>query len=1232
MQLEHMEVSLLGEGSRQIVGPLSSGLNAIVAPRGSGKSRLVRWLRQMTCDIYGPNYVPTPGIGIDLQGSVELRNLGYPLRFSRDLSGRVVSSSPTVDRYTPARHNPAHFGHNDQRSGPNGYVGNSGHHEVRELTARQRQAFALLADVSESVDSEVALDEVARRLGLENTIDSVRGNDRELLVARERDLLTRLDLLQRSALTREQLVERRKDLEHQLSEICQYLSRQYNAAPLDRHRMLDRVAAIEADLQGAESETQHIDREIAKIKAELRLAEIGSQAIDLEPSYRQQLQQLEDRLSRWRKTLRDLKAHRESIEQDQTQVQLDQQMGTQLSGHLHADPRAYMRSLEAQIHHARKQLDELVNQYWPGYVRSTAESVNTPARGVDPRPIDIRAINPATLPGGYQVQRDSQGRAHISYDKTTGAVDTSRLPDMLRAMQRDLHDVCHQLSRQEAATAAEALKTQSQQLRRCETELLLSVEKLIEERGLLLRKIADRYALTSDQISLTFGDWCQCIDHPHLYDWLVKDEAPAKQTCEVDGQLRMNLQESLIRLQSQRREAALRAEECRRQLRDANRLPVSSPLQDTDNRQAQEAELLRELDSVINQLGDWDSRDRIVAELDEVRRLLAKTPLVQLTSSEYRQTVDRNIVGLSGSFYLQPPLAQPEFYTSRQYDTVNGVVSELPIYRQQYQVPNAIVRTAQRLSIAQLLANRGEPIPVILDETLDGLDVQRQHAAIAHLALAANRLQVIVLTGDDHLADLIGQHSGTVIALRTTAIPVVPDLDVNRHLAAVANEHETDKWFRPVVEPLAARPGSAYYLSDRSSIDAHPSINAEVAAGCRACRITSIGQLQDVDADWLSDQLGIEGVDGNRIRNWQAAADLLCSVRNLRPFDARVLVGAGIRSANQLSHMHPSQLVDRVERFFETDIGRRILRSGNRFENSRIHNWISAARSTADQYARNGYRSRSSSAGNYAADYDSDRDLDGFSHSDNDQLDVAPRNQRSKREAFSQPQGGNDLRSNSGRPGSRPTRRSQRTPFDQAGESPDVDLDSSRSEPKRQDPNQLQLNGRESRSDKTYPNIVGSSRATAAGNGARSAAKFYLELSSPIVDAPSIGERLAERLMACNIRTVADLLGHNAESLAQELGSRRINVDIVRTWQDQARLVCRIPFIRGHDAQMLVACGITSPEALLNMKAESVLAKVLGFAQSSDGQRVLRGSKEPDLAEVQDWLKWARQCRNLNAA
>jgi len=85
-------------------------------------------------------------------------------------------------------------------------------------------------------------------------------------------------------------------------------------------------------------------------------------------------------------------------------------------------------------------------------------------------------------------------------------------------------------------------------------------------------------------------------------------------------------------------------------------------------------------------------------------------------------------------------------------------------------------------------------------------------------------------------------------------------------------------------------------------------------------------------------------------------------------------------------------------------------------------------------------------------------------------------------------------------------------------------------------------------------------------------------------------------------------------------------------WQNQATLVCRVPNLRGHDAQQLVATGVTTAEQLASSNITSLVNKVATFASSKAGQRVLRGAAGADEAEVRDWIQWATSSRTLRAA
>ena len=168
-------------------------------------------------------------------------------------------------------------------------------------------------------------------------------------------------------------------------------------------------------------------------------------------------------------------------------------------------------------------------------------------------------------------------------------------------------------------------------------------------------------------------------------------------------------------------------------------------------------------------------------------------------------------------------------------------------------------------------------------------------------------------------------------------------------------------------------------------------------------------------------------------------------------------------------------------------------------------------------------------------------------------------------------------------------------------------------------------NGKTKRTQKT-------TKRSTSKNGAARKWRFYLETTSGVVDAPSIGPKTAERVNRAGVRTVAELLAADAEALAVSIDNPRITAETIVAWQHQAGLVCRIPQLRGHDAQVLVACGFTTPEEIAAMKPAELLEFVEPFCASSEGEKVLRGNKKPDLAEVTDWITWAQHCRMLGAA
>ncbi|MEM8671867.1 MAG: DUF4332 domain-containing protein [Planctomycetota bacterium] len=415
-----------------------------------------------------------------------------------------------------------------------------------------------------------------------------------------------------------------------------------------------------------------------------------------------------------------------------------------------------------------------------------------------------------------------------------------------------------------------------------------------------------------------------------------------------------------------------------------------------------------------------------------------------------------------------------------------------------------------------------------------------------------------------------------------------------------------------------AKPQSPFLLSVDSPIDQAPSIDAVAAARLRGLKVTHVTHLMQQDANRLADALGMATVSAATVRQWQAESRLCCRVPQLRNFDARILVGCGITTPAQLASIHPTDLLHEVEAFLTTEQGQRILRSGSSQELSRITTWIATANSGSDaditlngEVVRRSHQSTSTASASHRTYRDGSSSGEHRRETDSS----TGRRQRTRRD--SRRRDGQSVPSNSERSSKRRSRRSSSARTRHTGSRRRQSLD----------------RGSEHRFTTVEPEIqpardvVQYEEATVETTW-----RFYLERQSPVEDAPSIGSRMAERLAEVGIVTVNDLLESDPGSVAEALELKRVDTDTVVQWQQQATLVCCVPMLRGHDAQLLVAAEVTSPEELTECNAEDLFALVDPISQSSQGKRILRGGKQPDLAEVTDWISFAQHTRELKAA
>ena len=144
--------------------------------------------------------------------------------------------------------------------------------------------------------------------------------------------------------------------------------------------------------------------------------------------------------------------------------------------------------------------------------------------------------------------------------------------------------------------------------------------------------------------------------------------------------------------------------------------------------------------------------------------------------------------------------------------------------------------------------------------------------------------------------------------------------------------------------------------------------------------------------------------------------------------------------------------------------------------------------------------------------------------------------------------------------------------------------------------------------------------------------RFYLELDAPIVDAPSIGPKTAQVLEQAGITHVRSFLERSPEELVSRLEPGTFSVDMLRVWQHQARLMCQVPGLRGHDVQLLVACGVTTPEQLAQADSARLSERANQFVATPAAKRLMRNPQPPELEEVREWISWAAHSRSLRAA
>ena len=837
--------------------------------------------------------------------------------------------------------------------------------------------------------------------------------------------------------------------------------------------------------------------------------------------------------------------------------------------------------------------------------------------------------------GEYTEGRDTAqfDRARDCVQELKAAIETlnSQRPQNegdshLLQLRDRVFDLCREMGRQEITQYRELLSAEIRQLKRCRAESSRQLKLLRRRRQFLV-----------DNFGVADSEWRRQAVTSFCSD-AARHSYPAAQTTDITRD-----SELLEQLQVQREKLRLRRDDLVAKRRAILETIERARAEFGNAKSSRRDEIQLELNFLDQELSEAGRR---------LQAAVATEAMLNELLEQYRKKRHSRIL-LEASEYLSRLTAQAYDWISidRSARTLNvrGLEDEVKPLSALSRGNRDQVALSLRLALANAYRREGNELPLVFDDVFLTADDDRSKAAVNLLRdYCENGQQIIFFTCREQISNLFRSMQ---VSVRELGQPVVAARPVQAPEATpkqriVRDPVELPREPEPVKEPVVAQTlvppqvpketgwepteNWIFHLEMESPISDLQGLSADDSAELQAIGVTSIEDLLTLVPDAAAIRLSHTGITPDQLRRWQARALLTCRTPMLRQRDSELLVECGIDSAEELAGLHPEDLRGIVERFLSTIEGRRFVRDDNPYDLQTCINWIRWSR-----HARNLWDSRENSRlpEQQRADRRSmpapTRRL--ISASERSSVDGSPGeftvNALDATSGVSAGASRTLSRSGSSSSGSASSGTSSRTRTSSS---------SKRSTKSSSNRSRSRTRGeRTSRSNRTRSSTQrerGERNRTESSEHDDAGWKFYLDRSRDVEDAPSIGPKTAERLEVAGIITVGDLLEADPESVAETVNNRRITPERIREWQQQAELVCRIPQIRGHDAQILVACEYFDPDEIGMMQPNDLFAVVQPFVETTEGERIIRNGKKPDLEEVSDWIRWAQHARSLRAA
>lgn len=783
--------------------------------------------------------------------------------------------------------------------------------------------------------------------------------------------------------------------------------------------------------------------------------------------------------------------------------------------------------------------------------------------------------------------------------KGVSIVEAERHPDadVLRQLRSEIAALCQYFGHHERTTSKHIESLQALAAERTLADAS-QMERLLEEQLATLRNELARCENVLAQSSLPlmsdsrYTDACRFSGHQELSGISTASSSSLHTVAEVEAQI-ARLRSERARLTSERTTLE--------QNRTANRAMVerlrqelsgAATLEQLDTLRARFAELDAEVSLLEDQRRQLDRTEQSFREVIERLRGRGQSRVFELASAYVRRLTDGEVQQVSAMIpdrLVLTTLNRPETVSLQQLS--KGTRDQIGL--------------ALRLALTQVRAETNGHVPLVLDDVFIASDSIRATAAVQLLTeIAAQGQQIIFLTCQKDVKDLFARFRADIRAFGVRIevpspppLPVVlqayvePPVEVRPAIAEPVIVKQPELPPQVIVEPVQM-PGATnwlFYLEVDHGVEDLAGITLGELEALRSAGILTIDDLLNHTVPQLESATRLKGftMSVDRLHALRGQAELTTRVPMLRRSDAALLYAAGIHSVDELSRLRPETVYDRVTEFQRSEAGARYRRGGRLIDRQQAINWARFGQFTRSlddaRHSRSLFATRPSAR---AAAIHADHAPRAVAAVAGDSETVATRR--------------------------RPRRRAE-----------DLDIEERRA--RRQARRRKQV----SRLRTQEPVASDDEEAPAERSGGM---RFFLSRTSDVEKAPSIGPRTAEMLAKIGVRTVEDLLAMTPDRMAEKLGHRRLTSSIIQQWQSQSRMMCLIPELRGHDAQILVACNIVTPESLAAQKPADLLAVVDPFCRSKEGERILRNGRKPDLAEVTEWIQWAANARNMRAA